>query len=333
VWLARDQQPIKMKGNGRAIHVSDFICKTIGRLKLTDAQIQVQLGLSPDRRLETFEARKITYPGKGHDSWWDLPQLIQQLKSTIAIFECTHENKIGVFVFDRSSAHEGCAEDSLNVNNMNINPSGKQRKLRDTTIPLCNPDPAPGEEDTHGRTQKMCFPEDHSDPKLRGQPKGIKVILQECKSVWDRYELVCKARGAKIIGKCGSCTKSEVRKDIERRIALANAMGQDEAVSAEDIAEAEGEVPPIASDEWCCMYSVLAHQEDFRSERPLIQVIIEDAGHVCLFLPRFHCELNPIEMLWGYAKYCMCIYCFSRSLSHPCYPDYRSCADGKFAHA
>ena len=85
VWLARDQQPIKMKGNGRAIHVSDFICKTIGRLKLTDAQIQVQLGLSPDRRLETFEARKITYPGKGHDSWWDLPQLIQQLKSTIAV--------------------------------------------------------------------------------------------------------------------------------------------------------------------------------------------------------------------------------------------------------
>jgi hypothetical protein len=30
VWLAEDQQPLKRKGNGRAIHVSDFICKTIG---------------------------------------------------------------------------------------------------------------------------------------------------------------------------------------------------------------------------------------------------------------------------------------------------------------
>ncbi len=53
------------------------------------------------------------------------------------------------------------------------------------------------------------------------------------------------------------------------------------------------------------MHWVLVLQEDFRSEKPLIQSIIENAGHVCLFLPRFHCELNPIEMLWGYGKYRM----------------------------
>ena len=68
-----------------------------------------------------------------------------------------------------------------------------------------------------------------------------------------------------------------------------------------------------SADEWCCMYCVLSLQEDFQSEKPLVQMIIEDAGHVCLFLPRFHYELNPIEMLWGYAKYRMCMLCMRGS--------------------
>jgi hypothetical protein len=33
-----------------------------------------------------------------------------------------------------------------------------------------------------------------------------------------------------------------------------------------------------------------------------------------LFLPWFHCELNPIERLWGYGKYHMCT-----SLAHVVY--------------
>lgn len=31
-------------------------------------------------------------------------------------------------------------------------------------------------------------------------------------------------------------------------------------------------------------------------------MIIEDGGHICLFLPKFHCELNPIEIYWAYIK-------------------------------
>jgi len=306
VWLAQDQQPIRKKGFGRAIHVSDFICETIGRIKLSEEQIKDQLDLPDALRLPAFEARKITYPGKGFDSWWDLAQLIKQLKNTIAIFEYTHPNCTAVFVFDRSSAHEGYAEDALNVSNMNINPGGKQKKMRDTFIPLSNPDPAPGEEDTRGQVQRMCFPDDHNDPKLRGQAKGVKVVLQERKSVWDKFTSECKAHRTKMVGKCSSCAKSQVHKDAERRIALAESMGQDDAVLHEDITHADTEAPSITEDPWCCMYRVLALQEDFQSERPLIQTIIEKAGHVCLFLPRFHCELNAIEMLWGYAKYRAC---------------------------
>ncbi|KAF8219024.1 hypothetical protein L208DRAFT_1344432 [Tricholoma matsutake] len=53
------------------------------------------------------------------------------------------------------------------------------------------------------------------------------------------------------------------------------------------------------------MQCVLSLQPDFRAEKPLLQLVIEKAGHKCFFLPKFHCELNPIEMVWGQAKQLM----------------------------
>ena len=122
--------------------------------------------LPPKYCLTAFEARKIIYLEKGHDTWWDLPQLIEQVKIVISVFEYTHPGCVGIFVFDRSSAHEGFVKDALNVNSINLNPGGKQKKLHDTIIPLNNLDPEPGDEDTCSRVQQMCFPEDHKDPQL-----------------------------------------------------------------------------------------------------------------------------------------------------------------------
>jgi hypothetical protein len=111
--------------------------------------------------------------------WWDLKQLITQVKHTITIFDYTHPNCIGVFVFDWSSVHEGFAENVLNANAMNVNLGGKQEKMQDIIILLNNPDLVPGKEDTHEQIQHMCFPDDHEDPKLRGQQKGFRVVLME----------------------------------------------------------------------------------------------------------------------------------------------------------
>jgi transposase len=46
----------------------------------------------------------------------------------------------------------------------------------------------------------------------------------------------------------------------------------------------------------------LGLQPDFMKQKSLIQKVIEAAGHLCIFLPKFHCELNFIEFFWGGIK-------------------------------
>ena len=52
----------------------------------------------------------------------------------------------------------------------------------------------------------------------------------------------------------------------------------------------------------CCARHILEHQPDFMEQHSLVQEVIEAAGHLCIFLPKFHCELNFIEFFWGEVK-------------------------------
>ena len=52
----------------------------------------------------------------------------------------------------------------------------------------------------------------------------------------------------------------------------------------------------------CCAKRILEMQPDFQAQKSLVQDTIEAAGHLCIFLPKFHCELNFIEFFWGAVK-------------------------------
>lgn len=52
----------------------------------------------------------------------------------------------------------------------------------------------------------------------------------------------------------------------------------------------------------CCATRIMSLQPDFQAQRSLVQETIEAAGHLCIFLPKFHCELNFIEFFWGAVK-------------------------------
>jgi hypothetical protein len=48
--------------------------------------------------------------------------------------------------------------------------------------------------------------------------------------------------------------------------------------------------------------ATLAEFPDFKNQREWLRETVEDAGHSIDYYPKFHCELNYIEMVWAYSK-------------------------------
>ena len=50
------------------------------------------------------------------------------------------------------------------------------------------------------------------------------------------------------------------------------------------------------------MVGLMNAQGDFMSEKTLVEHLVEQRGHQIIWIPKFHCELNWIEMIWGQSK-------------------------------
>ncbi|OAV86088.1 hypothetical protein PTTG_30087 [Puccinia triticina 1-1 BBBD Race 1] len=299
-WLLPGATELQSKSLGRLMHISDFILESHGRLVLSSDQQELN-------QLACSDAATVIYPGSQGDPWWDMAQLCKQVsEKALPIFKALHPDCQGVFVFDCSSAHEAYGPEALRAQNMNLGPGGKQSRMRDTIIPSDDPHIP---EELRGQPQSMCFPMDYMVESLAGQPKGIQHVLME-HGLWGHY---CCARIAARLPplrmKCKSCSTSTAVKDAEARasnlVKQAEAQGyfiDQDACFREEIGtiSATDVQAPKAKD--CCWSQIMANQSDFLAKRPLLQTIIEEAGHICLFLPKFHCELNPIELFWAYVK-------------------------------
>jgi transposase len=129
---------------------------------------------------------------------------------------------------------------------MNKSNGGKQRKQKDTVIPMNN-----RYVEHRRKAQKMTTE--------AGQAKGLQQTLEE--------------RGFDVRGMRVKCSL----------------------------------VCPLENDD-CCMARLLSKQDDFRLQESLLEQKFKARGHFCVFLPKFHCELNPIEMVWFILFYSHFIY-------------------------
>ncbi|RXW24341.1 hypothetical protein EST38_g1508 [Candolleomyces aberdarensis] len=119
------------------------------------------------------------------------------------------------------------------------------------------------------RTQQdTVIPMNNPDPRFRGQPQSMTVVGANGKRVPKGMQQVLEERGF-------------------------------------DVRKLKAKCQPVCpiDNKNCCMARLLSQQEDFANQISELEMVIVDAGHLCLFLPKFHCELNPIEMYWGWAKY------------------------------
>jgi hypothetical protein len=203
---------------------------------------------------------------------------------------------------------------------MNLKHGGKKPFLRNTVIPTDDP-LIPSH--LRGQRQTMTYNQSHPNPNLAGKQKGIQAILEE-QGLWSHYTHMIHSSGQPPLKlQCASCTASNIKKDaLERAAQLIRQaevagyfLSEDQALAKLPPSESVDNSDPLPDAETntntfcdntnsktCCWSRIMSLQSDFVNEQPLLQTLIKDAAHVCLFLPKFHCELNPIELFWSYIK-------------------------------
>ena len=70
------KMPLQKKGEGCAIHVSDFIIEQMGQIALLERLHQENAALPVEQHLTHTDACEIIYPGKNNDGWWNMERFI-----------------------------------------------------------------------------------------------------------------------------------------------------------------------------------------------------------------------------------------------------------------
>lgn len=164
-WAPKDEQQLRPKGMGASIMVSEFLCETIGRLRLNEEEKEQNQRLldNDPAKLKFDEACVIIEPGKNKDGWWTAAHVAEQLeKRAIPIFERTHPECKAIFLFDNSTNHNAFAPDALIAEKMNLNDGGKALIMRNGYM-------------RDGKEQSMVLAD--------GTPKGMRTVLME-RGLW-----------------------------------------------------------------------------------------------------------------------------------------------------
>ncbi|CAM9150888.1 unnamed protein product [Pylaiella littoralis] len=305
---------------GRAAHISDVIGVDLGQLQTSEEKAAADcevLKTANDPRT----AAVIMTVGKQHDGYWTSDRMCAQLPAAIAMFELSNgPHRQGVFIFDNSTGHNAYDDDALLAHKISLAPGGEKAALRKIFLPKTE-----AQKKMKGRKfgtglDKKKYPVGTrvtSGSPLLGLNKGGEQMLKEM-GLW-------RLDGERAKGLVKCCNKCKADNAASRQaIAAFNKGGEqrervlEQARREQQSSPAEGpaaEGRAAARRQRCCMERVFSDLGAFKAQLNKVQQIFKDAGHVCIFLPKYHPELNAIERYWGYVKHVLRLHC-EYSLTH-----------------
>jgi len=239
---------------------SEFISVACGRL--------LHLDIETGSRVYTMDIIKYRRSAFDDGYWNSELMLAQVIIKAIPIVEKAYPDYIAVFAFDNSSGHACKAENALVASRMNLNPSGKQPLMWDTTITSPGPDyPLM----SHVKEHMVFQPGDYDvTPHLLNISKAIKHILQE-KCFWI----------AGLQAQCPSLRKIQSAKTEEQYITHVSAFQS------------------FLKGGSCCTCRIMESQPDILAEKSHLEIEIKKCGDKCIFYPRLHSNLNYNNFYWG----------------------------------
>ena len=286
------------KSNGRALMISDFVNDAYGFLR--DA-----LGVRLTQFLEI---------GKGNEGYWTAEDFAKHIERMLQAHDLKFGKgkKVAVFVFDHSSGHGASSSDELNTATMTLKPGSNSKSavpMRDTTF-LGKPQSftlKAGDELLLHANYTFKKKIDDDTPPV-SQTYVDKHVIQEGDNLCGQCKgavMILKER--QVIAKDAPVGEGEVFPNQQAKI---EALSKLEFTKGKCKKTKEDPAPDCK-----CAKCVLSRSDDFANQGNLVDDVIADYNalhgtkHRAIILPKYHCELNPIERCWGRLKWYLREHC------------------------
>jgi transposase len=214
-------------------------------------------------------ARILFRAGVRREGYFENKNIVEHAQLAMDILRRHYPNEDHVLIFDNASTHTKRADNALSARHMSKKPTHPRFQMWGVDVNAIGADGKPVH-GTDGKVlkQRVCMSEarlaDGSSQPLYFDPQ-------------DGTGRTCVFKGMdRILAERG----------IDTRHLKA------ECPDFKCIPEAQN----------CCTRRVLWNQSDFIEVKSVLEIECEARGFAVVFLPKFHCELNPIERCWCHAK-------------------------------